>query len=180
MRSAVRFQSAAYWASWADSLPRIREKHPALRTLSGSPCSKADFQKEAIFRLQQLAGNDCWRAETSRSPENKDPIGNVGPALTSRRYFSRVSSGPSFHRPIEPSSDPNVVHLLASCSIPHPWWSSRVWNFGSSGSAPSSFSVPSPAVPLTFVATIGQFVGGCWVDKEGGPIEQCVEDILFV
>ena len=28
LRSAIRSQNAAYWASWADSLPQIRERHP--------------------------------------------------------------------------------------------------------------------------------------------------------
>ena len=95
------------------------------------------------------SGGTLLEGRDSRSPENKDPTGNVWLALTSRGHFSSVSSGPSFDRRIEPCSDPNVVHLLGipfNCS--HQWWLSRVWNLESSGCAPSSSSVPLRGRPL--------------------------------
>ena len=75
--------------------------------------------------------------------------------------------------PAETSSGPSVVHLLASRSLVHQWWSSRVWNLRSFGfcsfvafGAPSlSLLTPAHAtVPLTCVAITGQLVGGqgCW------------------
>ena len=81
--------------------------------------------------------------------------------------------GLSFHQQTEPSSGPSVVHLLASRSLAHQLWSSRVWNIRSSGfcsfvafGAPSlSLLTPAgAAIPLTIVATTGQLVGGqgCW------------------
>ena len=76
----------------------------------------------------------------------------------------------------EPSSGPNVVHLLASRSLVHQWWSSRAWNLRSSRLRFVAFGAPSlslltsagAAVPLTFVATTGQLVDGQWcLDVEG-------------
>ena len=140
-------------ASWADSLPRIRERHHRIADLVGVALFRG--QKAAISRPQQLAGNVLWmldsmpqsgQADPQRTgtPQNHAPGGNVWPALTSRGHFSRVSYGPSFHRRIEPSSDPNVVHLLASRSRVHQWWLSRAWNqifrvLLLPGSAPSGF-----------------------------------------
>ena len=122
----------------ADSFHEFGKGIPPLQTLSGSPCFEANFSKVAISRPQQ-------------SPENRDPTeprlgGHVQPALTLRGHFSRVSFGPSFHRRIEPSSDPNVVHLLASRSfVPAVVESSRVWNLKSSGFC-SSVVFPHPSL----------------------------------
>ena len=113
--------------------------------------------------------DDRDQADPQRTgtPQNHVSGGNVWPALTSRGHVSRVPSGPSFHRRTEPSSGPNVVHLLASRSLVHQWWSSRAWNLRSSGFC-SFVTFGAPSLPLTFVATTGQLVGGqgCW-DVEG-------------
>ena len=50
---------------------------PALQTLSGSPCSGADSQRAAIFRLQQPAGNDFQMSDLMPQsgetlPEDRD------------------------------------------------------------------------------------------------------------
>ena len=138
---------------------------PALRTMSGSPCSDADIQKAAIFRLQQPAGTGLWMSDSmpqsggtlpegrdqadpqrTGTPQNHVSGGNVWPALTSRGHFSRVSSGPSFHMRTEPSSGPNVVNLLASV---HLFTSGGRVALGTSdllGSAPSSSLVPPPSL----------------------------------
>ena len=62
---------------WSAVLSQTAEKGiSALRTLSGSPCFEAGFQKAAIFRLQQPAGNGLWDVggqRPGRSPENRDP-----------------------------------------------------------------------------------------------------------
>ena len=124
-------------------------------------------------------GRDQADPQRTGTPQNHVSGGNVWPALTSRGHFSRVSFGPSFHRRIEPSSGPNVVHLLASRSLVHLWWSSRAWNLRSSGfcscvvfGAPSLSLLTSAgaAVPLTSVATTGQLVGGR-LGRRGFPLE---------
>ena len=92
---------------------------PTLHTLSGSPCSEADFQEKRRCQGQTR------QIPRERGPQNHVSGGNVWPTLTSRGHFSMVSSGPTFHRRTEPSSGPNVVHLLASRSLVHLWWSSR-------------------------------------------------------
>ena len=160
LRSGVRSQIAAYWASWADSLPRVRERHPR------SPFD-ADFQRQQSSGCsKQFEGNDLWMLDSMpqsgvtfpKGRDQADPQGigtpqnhvsdNVRPALTSRGHFSRMSSGPSFHRPIEPSSDPNVV----ICWHPlHLFTSGGRVALGTSdlpGSAPSSSLVPLPLSAL--------------------------------
>ena len=128
LRSAVRSQTA-YWASWADSLPRIREKHPRIADLVGVPLfckfpvgnnlqAAATCRERLVDSMPQNGGmlpegRDQADPQRTGTPQNHVWGGNVWPALTSRGHFSRVS-GPSFHRRIEPSSGPNAVHLLVS------------------------------------------------------------------
>ena len=77
LRSAIRSQTAAYWASWADSLPR-KKGIPALWTLSGSPqqssgCS--NLQGTACgcrIRCPRVEGR-CQRAETRQIPREQGP-----------------------------------------------------------------------------------------------------------
>ena len=56
LRSAVRSQTAACWASWADSLPRIRERHPHI----------ADLVAVALFRGRFPEGSNLQAAATCR------------------------------------------------------------------------------------------------------------------
>ena len=188
LRSAIRSQTAAYWASWADSLPGI----PTLQTLSGSPCSEADFQKAAIFRLQQPAGKGLWMSDsmpqsrgtfpegreqadpqTTGTPQNHVSGGNVWPALTSRTFLHgcRLARAFTGGRALLRSQCGPFAGIPFTCSPVV--WSSRAWNLRSSGfcsfvvfGAPSLSLLTSAgaAVDLTFVATTGQLVGGqgCW------------------
>ena len=194
LRSAIRSQTAAYWASWADSLPRIRERHPRIADLvgvalfggrfpDGSNLQAAATCRERLVDVGFDApewGDVARGQRPGRSPENRDLTEPrfgwqcLG-ALTSRGHFSRVPSGPSFHRRTEPSSGPSVVHLLASRSLAHQWWSSRVWNIRSSGFCSFVvFGAPSLSLLTSAgaAATTGQLVGGqgCW-DVGGFPLE---------
>ena len=62
MRSAVRTSTAAYWASWGDSLEMIAQRHPsvvevALRELNGLSISPhLSFASEAAVDLARLPG----------------------------------------------------------------------------------------------------------------------------
>ena len=52
LRSAERTRWPAYWASWADTLPKIRERHPEV----------ADF---IVHHLEGGASSPCFRAATT-------------------------------------------------------------------------------------------------------------------
>ena len=56
LRSAIRSQTATYWASWADSLPRIRERPPHI----------ADLVGVALFRGRLPEGSNLQAAATCR------------------------------------------------------------------------------------------------------------------
>ena len=75
LRSAVRTSPAAHWASWADSLPMIQKRHPAVARLivaqlSGSAeglhLSGATVSRERLLDVSYVAphvGSDCrWSA----------------------------------------------------------------------------------------------------------------------
>ena len=89
----------------------------------------------------------CQRAETRQIPREQGPHRTTfwWQCLASadvERTFLQGVVWPSFHRRIEPSLDPNVVHLLASHSLVHQWWSSLAQNLRSPGFC--SFVVPFP------------------------------------
>ena len=92
--AAVVESPSSTWGGWGcgapfgPRLPRIgtagqihshefEKGIPALQTLSGSPCFEADFQKAAISRLQQPAGNVLWMLDSMPQsggtlPESRD------------------------------------------------------------------------------------------------------------
>ena len=138
LRSAIRSQHAAYWASWADSLPRIRERHPDIADVIGFPCSEGDSLMKAVSKPQQCAENDFWMwGSTPQSggmlPEVRgqeghrrtetplNPVlgGNAWPAKTSRRPTFTVLCGRSSLKQTEHYSGPSVVHLQAFRSLAH-------------------------------------------------------------
>ena len=160
LRSAVRSQTAAYWASWADSLPRIRERHPRIADLVGVALFRGRFpegsnlQAAATCRERLVdVGFDApeWEdvargQRPGRSPENRDPTEpRFGWQCLASAYVERTF-GPSFHRRIEPSSDPNVVHLLASRSLCTSGGRVALGTSDLPGSAPSSSLVPPPSL----------------------------------
>ena len=60
-RSATRMRSAAFWASWADSLSMIWQRHPAVAGElvpegSGRKCQKTDMASEPLSWRQLMAG----------------------------------------------------------------------------------------------------------------------------
>ena len=63
LRSAVRSSCAAHWASWADSLPMIQKRHPAIARLiiaqltdqsDGFHLSGAAFSRERLLDVSHL------------------------------------------------------------------------------------------------------------------------------
>ena len=164
---------------------------PTLRMLLELPCSEGDSLRIAVSKPQQCAENDFWMwGSTPQSggmwPEVRgqeghrrtetplNPVlgGNVWPAKTLRRPTFTVLCGRSSLKQTE-HSGPSVVHLQVFRTLAHQRWSSHVWNLRFSGFCCFvAFGVPflslltpaGAAVPLTFVATTGQLVGGqgCW------------------
>ena len=82
IRSATRDRDSAFWASWADALPTIRERHPSVADQRGAAqhiedqfrtdvMSQLELHEQALFRSQSgpLAGVPfiC----TSKSPETR-------------------------------------------------------------------------------------------------------------
>ena len=137
------------------SLPRIRARHPALRT------SEAGSQRAANFRLQRPPENGFWMDMEFNAPEWRDVARGQRPgrswsrdttdpplgwrALTSRGHISRVPSGLSSHK-----QSPPQVPAWSICWHPvHLFTSGGRVECGTSdlpGSAPSS---PLVRLPLS-------------------------------
>ena len=102
-RSAIRSQNAASWASWADSLPRIRERHP----------------KHCGPHQRRLVPRDIPRTAVSRDPtEPRFGWQCLASEDVERTYT--VPYGLSSHKQTEHSLGPSVVicwhsvHLLTN------------------------------------------------------------------
>ena len=88
LRSAIRSQNAAYWASWADSLPRIRERHPDIADLIGVALFRGRFPEDSSLQAAEMCRErllhvvfdapeweDVVRGQRpGRSPQNRDPF----------------------------------------------------------------------------------------------------------
>ena len=118
LRSAERSRVAAHWASWADTMPMIQERHPAVAELiigslqggPNSPCLVAvqnaalELDGEEGFEVPEwtaLAGESglAARAVRERVGSTKQPDGSnaehILPHLTpTRRAMLRSQSGP--------------------------------------------------------------------------------------
>ena len=87
LRSAVRGRIAAYWASWADTLPRIRERHPRIADLIGASLFPNRFLEGSCLQAAALCRDrlldvgfsapewgDVGKGQRlGRAPENRDP-----------------------------------------------------------------------------------------------------------
>ena len=155
--------------------PRIAEFRGRLP--EGSKLQTTAISRERLldvgFNVQ--SGDMLPEASDQAGPWSRDPTDPLSGWQCSasadvERTYLKGAIWPELS-PAEPSSGPSVVHLLASRSLVHQWWSSRVWNLRSSGfcsfvafGAPSLslFTPARAAVPLTVVAISGQSVaGGC-------------------
>ena len=97
LRNAARTQLAAYWASWADTLPMIQTRHPAVADLvlrhlegeSASPSLRAGSR--AATQLEGVQGFEVpqWRdvAAGWRPPDRAEEGGN----MELRPDWSRIS-----------------------------------------------------------------------------------------
>ena len=86
--SAIQSQNAAYWASWADSLPRIRERHPDIADLIGVALFRGRFLEDSSLQAAAMCrerlldvgfdsppewGDVARGQRPGRSPQNRDP-----------------------------------------------------------------------------------------------------------
>ena len=136
LRSAERVRSSAYWASWADCIPTIDARHPAVaesfvRELEGhphTPCLRA--AQEAAWALEGVMGwsPPSWFAiwngarPDTHQPEEFEPGGKRGwrheaASRVDQRFrddlFVRMSN--SSHALVRSQGGPGAGLALATC-----------------------------------------------------------------
>ena len=112
LRSAIRSQTAPYWASWADSLPRIRERHPRI----------ADLVGVALFRGRFPEGSNLQAAATCR--ERLPDVGFDAPECRDVARGQRPGRSPENRDPTEPRFG---WQCLASADVKRTHLQSAVW-----------------------------------------------------
>ena len=129
LASAVRTAPAAYWAAWADALPVLGERAPALaeacvRQLEGRDAETTCLRSAAVARnlLQAEGWQECpsWRAiaDGARPPVATDrslgdwPHGWQHSASRTRNLHFR-------ERTLLPDMSPSACALLRSQAGPH-------------------------------------------------------------
>ena len=79
LRSAVRSQSAAYWASWADSFPRIREKHPRIVDFVGVALFQGRFPERSNLQATATCREQFARGQRPADPQRtRTPLAMFG------------------------------------------------------------------------------------------------------
>ena len=78
LRSAVRCADAAYWASWADALPTINERTPAIANLVVQTMDDGSTDTSCLAELKEAADHldeegFWWRPSWSTLREGERP-----------------------------------------------------------------------------------------------------------
>ena len=174
LRSAVRGRIAAYWASWADTLRRIRERHPRIADLIGASLFRNRFPEfggcSALQRHASGCGFQCprmgrcvRRASAGKSSrEQGRPRNTVRLAVFSQRG-GREDEPPERHlaRALTIRSGPSEVPVWS-----FRWHSLHMLTSGARvafGTSCVAFGAPS-LLPVRPSPRRRQHVGGqgCW------------------
>ena len=152
LRSAVRGRIAAYWADWADTLPRIRERHSRIDLL-GASLLRNRFPEGSCLQAAALCRDMLldvgfsapeWRdvgrgQRPGRARENRDPteppFGWQFASAEVEKTHLQSAIWPELSKQIGPFSGLSLVLSLASLSHAHQWCPIRVWNLRSSVSS---------------------------------------------
>ena len=189
--SAVRSSSAAHWASWADSLPMIQKRHPAVARLiiaqltnqsDGFHLSGATFSRERLLDVSYAVPTWVQVADGLRQANHRRHgrapsqvcLATDGKGCGSVFLHSWCGTAPDRH-----SASASEVSVRPACSCPFtccPTSSDPFrtptpsgYCFSTASGAPPP-SCPRPfsgvAVHSTLLATTGpRAFRGCWADE---------------